>query len=171
MITKAQLAGALTRECDIAVHLYSKLTPEAWSYRPSEGQRATLDLLRYLAACGIGGLESLAGNDFRAFGKYVERVKDMTADEFPDQMALQKAEIEEFFAATTEQTLTTQEAKMPGGGPLPLAAAIINGPLKWLTAYKMQLFLYAKASGAQGIGTSNAWGGFDMPPAKTEAAG
>ena len=40
------------------------------------------------------------------------------------------------------------------------ARAIMSGPLKWLTGYKMQLFLYAKATGAE-IGTSNAWGGYD----------
>ncbi len=41
-----------------------------------------------------------------------------------------------------------------------LGLAILNGPLKWLTAYKLQLFLYAKACGAE-IGTANAWAGMD----------
>jgi hypothetical protein len=36
--------------------------------------------------------------------------------------------------------------------------------LKWITAYKMQLFLYIKANGVDNISTSNVWGGFDMPP-------
>ena len=62
-------------------------------------------------------------------------------------MTRQKQAIEQFFASTSEATLETKEAKMPGGGTLPLGAGIINGPLKWLAAYKLQLFLYAKATG------------------------
>jgi hypothetical protein len=52
---------------------------------------------------------------------------------------------------------------MPGGGELPLGAALLNGPFKWLTSYKLQLFLYAKANGAA-IGTVNAWAGMDSKP-------
>ena len=48
---------------------------------------------------------------------------------------------------------------------LPLGAAILNGPAKWLAAYKMQLFLYAKASGAPELKTSNLWRGADPKPA------
>ena len=33
--------------------------------------------------------------------------------------------------------------------------------LKMLTGYKMQLFLYAKASGNESIGTPNVWAGMD----------
>ena len=53
---------------------------------------------------------------------------------------------------------------MPGGGMLPLGFAVLEGPLKWLTAYKMQLFLYAKATGATQLKTSNLWRGTDPKP-------
>ena len=39
------------------------------------------------------------------------------------------------------------------------------GPLKWITAHKLQLFLYAKTTSAPGMGTSNAWSGADAKPA------
>ena len=77
----------------------------------------------------------------------------------------QKQEILDFFDSVSEETLLTQEAPMPGGGVLPLGAAILNGPAKWLAAYKMQLFLYAKASGAPELKTSNLWRGTDPKPA------
>ena len=85
-------------------------------------------------------------------------------DGFLDAMAKQKAAIETFFADISEAALETQEAPLPGGGSAPLGVAILNGPFKWVAAYKLQLFLYAKACGATGIGTSNAWRGADMPP-------
>ncbi|HEX7918825.1 MAG TPA: hypothetical protein VF454_05435, partial [Gemmatimonadales bacterium] len=68
------------------------------------------------------------------------------------------------FKTLPEERLATQDAPLPAGGMQPLAVALMNGPLKWLTAYKLQLFLYAKSSGAHEITTANAWRGADMPP-------
>jgi hypothetical protein len=161
VITKEQLSNAMTRECDICLHLYSKLSPDAYGYRPSPAQRTTLELLQYLAACGIGGIRAMASTNWKLFSEELARTKEMPAEEFPAAMTRQKAEIEAFFASTSEKALETQTATMPGGGTLPLGAAILNGPLKWLAAYKLQLFLYAKATGAHEIGTANAWAGID----------
>jgi hypothetical protein len=161
VITKQQLAAGMTRECDICQHLYTKLSPAAYDYRPSPTQRSALELLRYLSYCGIAGVRSMAERNWKLFGEYGERAKELPAAAFPAAMDRQKSELGAFFAAVDEQTLATQEAQLPGGGTLPLGAAIMNGPLKWLTAYKMQLFLYAKATGATDIGTANAWAGID----------
>lgn len=151
----------MTRECDICLHLYSKLSPGAYDYRPSPAQRSTLELLQYLAACGIGGMRAMANTNWKLFSEELARTKEMPAEAFPATMTRQKAEIEAFFASTTEKALETQTATMPGGGTLPLGAGILNGPLKWLAAYKLQLFLYAKATGSHEIGTANAWAGID----------
>ena len=151
----------MTRECDICLHLFSKLGPDAYDYRPSDSQRTTIELLRYLASCGIGGLRAMANADWKLFSEELARNQEMPAEGFPAAMTRQKQAIEQFFASTSEATLETKEAKMPGGGTLPLGAGIINGPLKWLAAYKLQLFLYAKATGAHQIGTANAWAGID----------
>ncbi len=160
-MTKEHLAMSLTHECDVCIHLFTKLSPESYSYRPSPQQRSTYELMQYLAMCGIAGVRSMAENSWDSFAEYRERVKDMTAEEFPALMAKQKEEIAELIASLSDEALATQEAKVPGLGVLPLSAAIINGPLKWLTAYKMQLFLYAKATGTTDIGTSNVWSGMD----------
>jgi hypothetical protein len=161
MITKEQFAQSLARECDIAIHLFTKLSPDAYDYQPSPEQRTTLALLRYLAICASAGIHCMVQKDWKLFGEYRERVKDMPAAEFPAAMERQKQEILEFFASTSEETLRSQAAPMPGGATLPLGLAILEGPLKWLAAYKMQLFLYAKASGATELKTSNLWRGVD----------
>ena len=87
----------------------------------------------------------------------------MKAGDFVEAMDRQKAELIAFFAALTDERLAA-EAPLPGGAKQPLAVALMNGPMKWLTAYKLQLFLYAKATGVHDISTSNAWRGVDMPP-------
>jgi hypothetical protein len=40
---------------------------------------------------------------------------------------------------------------------------LVETILKWIVAYKMQLFLHIKASGNTLVGTSNVWGGMDVP--------
>jgi hypothetical protein len=166
MISKQQFADSLTRECDIVIHLFSKLPPEAYDYRPSPEQRSTTELLRYLAICGAAGIRCMAESNWKLFSEvYGARVKEMPATDFPAAMERQKQEIRDFFASVSEEALLTQDAPLPGGrGMLPLGAAILNGPLKWLTAYKMQLFLYAKAAGAPQLKTSNLWAGTDPNP-------
>ncbi|HVT05150.1 MAG TPA: hypothetical protein VHL58_17435 [Thermoanaerobaculia bacterium] len=164
MITKDQLRDSLTRECDIASHLFTKLSPESYSYRPAPEQRSTVELLRYLAICATGAIRCMSEANWKLFSEYSERVKEMPAEGFPQMMALQKGEIEAFFDRASEEMLA-KEAPMPGGAvTAPLAVAILNGPLKWLAAYKMQLFLYAKASGATDLKTSNLWRGVDAKP-------
>jgi predicted NAD/FAD-binding protein len=103
--------------------------------------------------------------DWKLSGAFMDRVREMPASEFPAAMEQQKQEILDYFTSVSEETLLTQEAPMPGGFMLPLGAAILNGPAKWLAAYKMQLFLYAKASGATELKTSNLWRGTDPKPA------
>ncbi len=164
MITKDQLAQSMIRECDIIVHLFTKLPDGALEHRPSAEQRSTLELLRYLAVCASAGIRCMSRDDWTLFRPYVESVAEMTSDEFPAAMERQKAEIAEFFANTSEETLGTQEAPVPGGTRMPLGAAILNGPFKWLAAYKMQLFLYAKATGATQLKTPNLWRGTDPAP-------
>ena len=166
MITKDQLEESMLRECDILVHLYTKLPDGALEYQPSAEQRTTLALLRYLAICAAAGIRCMSQGDWALFRGYVERVAEMPAADFPAEMERQKKEISDFFASVSEETLTTQEAPMPGGVvKLPLGVAILNGPFKWLAAYKMQLFLYAKAAGATELKTSNLWRGSDPKPA------
>ena len=161
MITKEQLTAGMTHECDVCSHLFTKLSPESYSYRPTPQQRSTIELMKYLAVCGIAGIRSLVEGNYSAFAEGRERLKDMAPEDFPAEMEKQKAEIMAYMANLDDETLRTLEVKTPAGQVLPLGAAIIYGPFKWLSSYKMQLFLYAKATGASEIGTANAWAGMD----------
>src|ERR1700754_1305678 len=99
MITKEQFAESMLRECDIILHLYSKLSPAAMEYRPSDAQRTTLELLRYVSICAAAGIRCMNEANWKLFSaEYGERVKAMTAEQFPAEMERQKSEIREFFA-------------------------------------------------------------------------
>jgi hypothetical protein len=161
MINKEEIAASMMFECDVAKHVYSKLTPRAYDYKPTPEQRTTLELLQYLSICGIAGIQSLHQSDWKVFATYRERAGKMTAKGFPAAMDLQKNEIKEYFASVTERDLETKDALLPIGGTQLLGRAILDLPFKWLPAYKLQLFLYAKATGSSEIGTANAWMGID----------
>ncbi|MGH7533051.1 MAG: hypothetical protein ACREL4_07160 [Gemmatimonadales bacterium] len=164
MITKDDLLTSMTRECDISIHLHSKLTPQAADYRASPDQRSTAELLRYLSICGIAGSTSMIKGDWKLFTAFRERSAALAVADFPAAMARQKDELVALFASITTEQFATQQAPMPGGSvTLPLGVALLNGPLKWLAGYKLELFVYAKASGSHDINTSNAWRGMDMP--------
>jgi hypothetical protein len=160
MITKHDLLGAMLHECDVCIHLATKFTPEGLSYRPTPGQRDTVELMRYLAVVGIAATTCISKSDWKLWGGFTEQVKEMTAAEFPAAMQRQKEALTALFATFTEEQLATQDAPTPSGSKK-LGVAIMGGPMMWMGAYKLQLFLYAKAAGAHDIGTTNAWRGVD----------
>jgi hypothetical protein len=136
----------------------------AADYQPSPEQRTTTQLLRYMAVFLSAGIHCMRESNWKLFAEHTATVKEMTAEQFPEAMARQKKDVEAFFEGVTEEQLETQMAPMPWGQTFPLGVAILNGPFKWAVAYKMQLFLYAKATGATQLKTANAWRGTDPAP-------
>lgn len=162
MITKEQLLASMLRECDICLHLFGKFEPAGYAYRPARGQRSTTELLRYLAVCAITPIRCMLSGDWTQWSALTAQVKEMPAEGFPAAMERQKSELTAWFAEVSEKDLETRIVGLPTGAQVPLGVGVLDGPLKWLTAYKLQLFLYAKAAGADDIGTSNAWRGKDF---------
>lgn len=161
MIRKNDLLDSLLHECDIASHLHGKIPEGRWGYRPTPDQRSTLELLRYLAGCGIGSARAMTEGTWDGYKAAMDRAADMAPEAFPALMATQKDELRALFAGLDDDALSTQEATLPWGEKVTLGRALIETTLKWLAAYRMQLFLYAKASGNTAIGTANNWAGVD----------
>ena len=58
--------------------------------------------------------------------------------------------------------------ELPGVGfKTTRGAFIVTFVLGGCAAYRMQLFLYLKASGREELGTMNLWAGSDAPPAES----
>lgn len=159
MSMKDALTAALQHECDIAVHLFGQLPPGGLAYRASEGQRTTLELLRYLAFCGIGSTRWAVEDDLGAYKAEAARVADMEGPGFPAAMKAQRQALTNYLAGLSDEELATHEAKVPWGEAVPLGRALLEMPLKWMTGYRMQLFLQAKAAGATDLKTSDNWAG------------
>jgi hypothetical protein len=164
MITKNDILESIRHEINICNHLYGKLTEDSLEYRPTPGQRSTIELLRYLSVIGIAATRSMIEKDWSVWGTYKARAEQMSAEQFPAMMDLQMDEIAAYVNGLSDEEFNTGTLKTPMGQEVAIDFGLVSTVLKWLTAYKMQLFLYAKATGSQNLTTSNCWAGVDMPP-------
>lgn len=164
MTTKDDLLALMLRECDICIHLHGKVPAGKMEFRLTPPQRSTLELLRYLAMIGIGATESMLAGSWEPYERRETEVEAMDAASFPAAMERQKAALVALFGGLGEDDLRKRTFKMPWGKEETLFAAITSLAYASLVAYRMQLFLHAKASGNAAIGTANCWGGMDAPP-------
>jgi hypothetical protein len=169
MISKNDIFKSIRHEANVCKHLYGKLPEGCMEYRPTTGQRSTIELLRYLAVVGIAGTRSMIEHDWSIWGTYKSRADQMTPEDFPEVMDQQMDELEAYLDTISDEDFETKTLKLPTGQELPIDIGLMNSIVKWLTAYKMQLFLYTKANGRDDIGTVNCWAGIDMPPRQKPA--
>src|SRR4051812_16924499 len=163
MITKNDLLDVLHKECDICLHLYGKLPKGALEYRLAPGSRSTIELLRYLTHAGASGTHAMIEGNWDAFTAAVKRTSTMPAEEFPSAMAAQKQELAKLFAGISNAQFDEQTAKLPTGETMKLGQSLLMAPVRWMSAYRMQLFLHAKAAGNDALWTPDNWAGKDMP--------
>lgn len=161
MITKEQYIKSFVKELEIIKHLAEKITPEMLEYRPSEKQRSTLELMQYLghiSATAILSFVDPVNNSYMELAKAKDLV---TFENFISKIDEQIKIVNEQVSVLTPEQLDSEVSFF--GMNEKLSMHLLSA-LKWITAYKMQLFLYIKANGVYHIGTSNAWAGFDTPP-------
>lgn len=171
MLGKDNTLELILKECDIVLHLYGKIPAGGMDYRPTPEQRSTLELLRYLSYCAIGGARAMAEGNWEAYHVYAKEGEALAAGDVPTAMERQKSELRKFFAGLTQEQVETQTATTPMGEEMSLEKALVTMPLHWMIGYRMQLFLYCKQAGNADIWTPDCWVGVDVEKAPPEAAG
>jgi hypothetical protein len=160
--TKQHLIDTITNEFRIIKHLAGKIPAGTDGYKPTEGQRTTLELLQYLSAIFANATHVIFEGNTDAYKTSPLKGDDTTVENFAqkmdEQLALWNTMMEKFTDADMETVINIY-----GMGDKTRAVYLVDNLLKWAAAYKMQLFLYIKSSGNSSIGTSNLWGGMDMP--------
>ncbi len=163
MLTTAELNSALSEEIRIIRHLATKIEPAQMDWRPTDGQRSTHELLRYLALAGIGPVKAMLADDWSVIGEMDKKLEGMGLAEFDATMASQESDLHTEVNALGDGGLAERQGKLPWGDTLPIGQAIFATSLRFLCAYRMQLFLYIKQSGKSELSTHNAWLGMDAP--------
>ena len=165
MITKKEVIDLMVMECEIAKHLFKKLPKSKMNYRPGTKMRSTIELLRYMSFCGtecarIITLDSFKTNNWEKYEIAAKKSEKLKPGQFIKAMDAQIKDIKKLIGAIPEADLARKKIKLPFGGTITLGQALLTVPFRFMSGYRMQLFLYAKASNKK-IGTSNCWFGID----------
>ena len=163
MYTRDDFWKSLVHETNVIKHLATKVPEGGLTYRPTPGQRSTLELMQFMATMGIGGMRSILEEGWKAWEALDAVSKSVTAENFASMMDKQLADMQVVFAKFTDEELAKEIDLYGIGMKMPKKAYLFEGTLKWFVGYKMQLFLYAKAAGNSKLGTANLWQGRDMP--------
>lgn len=162
MYTKQYLIEAISNEFRIIKHLAEKIPAQTEGYKPTEGQRTTLELLQYLSVVFGVAAKAIITNDVSLFRDSMPVAAQTTIENFAQMMDHQ----EEVFRAALQDVTDEQLLEVInffGQGEKTKGVYLTESLLKWAAAYKMQLFLYIKSSGNTSVATANLWAGMDMP--------
>ena len=161
MITKEQYIASLAHEVKVIKHLAEKVDATKLDYRPTEKQRSTLELLKYLGQVIHTGVSAYIAGSQDVYMELAKNQEQVTFENFISKMDEQISFAKDAIEKLTDEDM--QKESTIWGSTAPLAVHLLH-VLQNVTAYKMQLFLYVKASGNHDIGTSNVWAGRDMAP-------
>jgi len=158
---KQQLLNSIEKEINICRRLYTRIPSDQMNFRPKEGVRSILELLQYLGIIGSTMLsywQEKDNTDFNTFfGTKIGLSTAMPHEQFLSVMNEQMVTIKDLFNQISEEDLFYREIAYPWGGKEPMGEAIIATSIKWLSAYKLQLFLFIKLSDDQKLTTADAW--------------
>jgi hypothetical protein len=158
---KQFLLNSIITELKLIRRLTSKITEEQLEFRPKEGVRSTHELLQYLSYAGTGIIQYWYRTDESdlktTFAGFRAHANTIPLNGFVDEITNQIELAERLFEQITEEDLLTKEVDYPGGATGKLGEAIINTSIKWLTAYKLQLFLNMKLSSEEVLATPDLW--------------
>jgi hypothetical protein len=164
MMTRTEVIDLMVLECNVCKHLYKQIPKSKLNYRPGKKMRSTIELLRYASFCGTECtrallLDAFKTQDWQLYEYAEKKAASMKPEHFPAAMDRQIKDIRGLFRTITDTDLIRRRVTMPTGGTLPLGQAMMHTAYRFMSGYRMQLFLYAKASGNGKIGTKDCWFG------------
>jgi hypothetical protein len=166
MITREQFIESIRNEGRIMKHLYTKVPQDKLSYRPTPGQRSLEELLEFMPCNAAAITKHVISGDWSTFKEVSDKVKAAAKKDFAATVDQQIEEMITLVKNISEADLFGKEVTLPSGTKMPLGPALLEFPMKFMTAYRMQLFLYLKACGRTELTTPNLWRGTDPAPKK-----
>ncbi len=158
---KHHLRNAIVDEMKICRRLYTKIPRDKMDFRPKNDMRSIHELLQYLCIVGTAlpdyWLNEQGSDFFAEFNKKALVSKQMPHEEFLSVMNDQIELTNKLFEQINEEDLLNKEVVYPWGGSAPFGQAITSTSIKFLSGYKLQLFLLIRMCTDQKIGTPDAW--------------
>jgi len=165
ILTKSELVAALQNESRILLHLASKIDGAKLDYRPTPKQRSTIGLLKYLSIMGPRALQFAKAGTFdpEAWTAAERAAEARDFDQAIAAIATHSDAYETLLADVSEADFRTELEGV--GVKMTRGAFIVSYVLGDCVAYRMQLFLYLKASGREELSSWNLRAGVDAPAA------
>lgn len=165
VLTKSELIASLQNEVRILLHLATKIDRAKLDDRPTPKQRSTIELLKYLSMMGPALTEFAAAGTFDP-SVWTAAQQAADARDFDETLAALAGHTDAYATLLAGVSDADLRADIQGGGNQTTRGAfLVNSVLGGLIAYRMQLFLYLKASGREELNTWNLWAGVDAPAA------
>lgn len=163
VLTKPELVASLQNEVRILLHLAGKIDGAQLDYRPTPGQRSTIELMRYLTMMGPALLgAAISGTfDVPAWNAAEQAAASQDLDAAIASIAKHSDAYATMLAKVTDDDFRAEVSVF--GGPSSRGAFIVDQVLCGCAAYRTQLFLYLKACGNDRLTTMNLWAGIDEP--------
>ncbi len=158
---KQHLLNTIVSEMKICKRLYTKIPQDKMDFRPKGDMRSILELLQYLCIVGTAlpnyWLNESGSDFFASFNKKAAASKQMPHEQFLSVINDQIELTYKLFDQINEDDLLNKEVVYPWGGKAPFGEAIISTSIKFLTGYKLQLFLFIRMCTDLKLGTPDAW--------------
>lgn len=161
MITIKDVLDSIRHEIKVIKHLASKIKPEHLDYRPHPKQRSVLELLQYISHAGITSTEYIKNGNWNHGRQNAENAAKVNLSNFAQMMDQQMSKIEKVVNDAGEAKLAETRITLPSGATVTGDVALMNLPFRFLSAYRMQLFLYLKGCGLHELSTPNCWNGVE----------
>ncbi|MBN8568585.1 MAG: hypothetical protein J0M18_03050 [Ignavibacteria bacterium] len=160
MTHKQNLLNVIEKEIGVIKTISSKVTKEILDYAPMEGMRTTLEVMQYLTWCGSSTIVFFLLDDpskaKENYTKFMEEAKSVTHENFKERMDAELSLIKNCFENISDEDLINKDVELPWKEPMKLGQAIMETTVKWLTGYKMQMYLYMKQNGIK-LDTGDCW--------------
>jgi hypothetical protein len=166
VMTKQELIASLQNEVRLVVHLAGKVDPARLDYRPTAKQRSTIELLQYLSMMGPTYIQYIktASKDASIWESAAAAAAKRDLAQTIAAIAAQHDTYAAMLGEMSDADFRT-ESLAADGSTTTKGSSLVNAVLCGCAAYRMQLFLYLKASGREDLSTMNLWAGADAPAA------
>lgn len=143
MLLLEDLIQSIRDEERIILHLFEKIPEEeGLQYQPTQYQRTTYELLQYIAHMPRTMIRAIANGDFSHAKETSGIVESMDTRDFPLLFSASVQEVIDTLQERGEEGL--KKEKMLMGMKRRAVTLVLDMLIKNFTAYRMQLFLYAK---------------------------
>ena len=165
VLSKPELIASLQNEVRILLHLAGKVDRAQLDYRPTPKQRSTIELVKYLSVMGPRWLQFAKAGAFDA-AAWTAADQAAEARDFDQALAAIATHADAYATLLADVSDADLRAEIDAAGvKTTRGALIVTYVLCECAVYRMQLFLYLKASGREELSTWNLRAGVDAPAA------